>query len=246
MAVFEIFAREKRELSNSDVARLLSVAESSCSDLLHTLHTLGYLIRTPKTRRFYPSGRLYEAVRQIAEKDPLMGLAQEAVDQVTEKTNESAFFGMLDGSSAKIVAAQQSRQPMRYYIDVGTRIAMHSTSLGKALLGLMPPDELHAKLESIRRHAATAKTIVDVDKLVDDIRRSRERQWYEGHEEASEGVSGLAVSGWLGTLPVALSIGGLSNRINRNREDHLRALFDVRDALLTSTEDPQRRSTPCI
>ena len=50
LSVFEMFAREQRELTNSEIARLLSVAESSCSDLLHTLHTLGYLTRTPRSR----------------------------------------------------------------------------------------------------------------------------------------------------------------------------------------------------
>ena len=38
MTLLEVFAREKRELSNSDLARLMDLPESSCSDLLHTLH----------------------------------------------------------------------------------------------------------------------------------------------------------------------------------------------------------------
>ena len=40
MALFEIFAREKRELSKSEVARLLDLPESSTSDLLNTLFDL--------------------------------------------------------------------------------------------------------------------------------------------------------------------------------------------------------------
>ncbi|MGN5477112.1 helix-turn-helix domain-containing protein [Cupriavidus basilensis] len=54
MAVFEVFAREKRELSNSDMARLLSLPESSTSDLLHTLHSLGYLMRTTRHAALLP------------------------------------------------------------------------------------------------------------------------------------------------------------------------------------------------
>ena len=96
MAVFEVFARERRDLSNSEMAKLLAVADSSCSDLLHTLHKLGYLIRTTRTRRFYPSGRLLETARQIAENDPLTRFAQEAVTQLADMTNESAFFGVLE------------------------------------------------------------------------------------------------------------------------------------------------------
>src|SRR5688572_9985895 len=58
MTIFETFANARRELSNSEIARLLGVAESSSSDLLHTLHEVGYLLRTARTRRFYPTARL--------------------------------------------------------------------------------------------------------------------------------------------------------------------------------------------
>ena len=51
MALFEVFAREKRELSNSELARLMDLPESSCSDLLHTMHEMGYLLRTARSRR---------------------------------------------------------------------------------------------------------------------------------------------------------------------------------------------------
>ena len=50
MTLLEVFARERRELSNSDLSRLMDLPESSCSDLLHTLHELGYLLRTSRTR----------------------------------------------------------------------------------------------------------------------------------------------------------------------------------------------------
>src|SRR3546814_21131377 len=58
LAVFETFAREKRELSNSELAKLLNLPDSSCLDLVYTLHHLGYLVRCKQTRRYYPSGRL--------------------------------------------------------------------------------------------------------------------------------------------------------------------------------------------
>ncbi|HBD37671.1 MAG TPA: IclR family transcriptional regulator, partial [Cupriavidus sp.] len=147
MAVFEVFARERRELSNSDMARLLALPESSTSDLLHTLQSLGYLMRTPRSRRFYPTGRLFEVGRQIAENDPLSAVAQEAVEQVGEITNESVFFGVLDTSAVKVVAAQPSRLPLRYIIEVGSRAALHASALGKGLLSLLPPDAARAALE---------------------------------------------------------------------------------------------------
>ncbi|WP_042878532.1 IclR family transcriptional regulator [Cupriavidus necator] len=235
MAVFEVFAREKRELSNSDMARLLSVAESSSSDLLHTLHSLGYLMRTSRTRRFYPTGRLFETARQIRENDPLTTLAQEAVEQLTEKTNESAFFGVLEPTAVKVAAAQPSRLPLRYILDVGERVALHASGLGKAMLGLLPPEAARARLESIERRAVTPHTVVEIEPLMAQLAQGRELGWYEARDEGTEGVTALAVAGWLGDQPVGISLAGPAERIAKNRENYLAALREVRNSLLADS-----------
>lgn len=232
MAVFEVFAREQRELSNSDMARLLSLPESSTSDLLHTLQTLGYLMRTTRSRRFYPTGRLFEVARQIAENDPLSSVAQEAVEQVGERTNESVFFGVLDTAAVKVVAVQPSRQPLRYIIEVGSRAALHASALGKGLLSLLPPDEARAALTRSNLRALTPHTIVDIDTLMAQIARGHKRGWHEAREEGSEGVYGLAVVGLLGTQPAGISLAGPAERMKKNHDAYLAALTEVRDALM--------------
>ncbi|WP_326540571.1 IclR family transcriptional regulator [Pseudorhodoferax sp.] len=234
MAVFEIFAREKRELSNSEMARLLEVAESSSSDLLHTLHTLGYLTRTPRTRRFYPTARLLEAARLISENDPLTNVAREAVEQLLEKTNESAFFGVLETHTAKVAAAQPSRNPLRYILEVGERVGLHASALGKALLGLLPAEERQARVGALVLRPVTASTITSAALLLDNIAAGAEAGWYEARGEGAQGVTGLAVAGWLGDQAVALSLAGPSDRVEENREAYLRALRDVRAAFLGS------------
>ncbi|SCU75937.1 Transcriptional regulator, IclR family [Cupriavidus necator] len=232
MAVFEVFAREKRELSNSDMARLLSLPESSTSDLLHTLHSLGYLMRTTRTRRFYPTGRLLELARQIAENDPLGTAAQEAVEQVGEKTNESVFFGVLDANAVKVVAVQASRLPLRYIIEVGYRASLHASALGKSLLGLLPPEEARARLAASHLRQVTEHTIVDVNTLMDQIAVGRERGWHEAREEGTEGVYGLAVAGWLGGQPAGISLAGPAERMKKHHAEYLAALISVRDGLM--------------
>ncbi|WP_395709603.1 IclR family transcriptional regulator [Reyranella sp.] len=231
LAVFEVFAREKRELSNSDVARLLSVADSSCSDLLHTLHSLGYLMRTARTRRFYPTGRLHDLAVQIAENDPLSAAAREAVELLGEKTNETAFFGALDGAAVKVLAAQASKLPLRYILDVGDRVAPHASAVGKALLALLPPGEATDILRRRPLRQVTPSTVTDIGQLLAQLEQGRERGWHETREEGTEGVAALAVSGRLGGQPVAMSLAGPVERIDRNRKAYLQALREVRDML---------------
>ncbi|ODV44499.1 IclR family transcriptional regulator [Cupriavidus sp. UYMMa02A] len=234
MAVFEVFAQEKRELSNSDMARLLQVAESSTSDLLHTLHSLGYLMRTTRTRRFYPTGRMLETVRQIAENDPLTVAAQEAAEQLGARSDESAFVGVPDPTCVKVVATQPSRLPLRYILDVGARASFHASRWARRCC----PCCRKTRLAHLARHALrplTSHTVLDLDALMAQIAEGRGRGWWESREEGSEGVYGLAVSGWLGDQPVGLSLAGPAERMRKNHEAYLAVLRGVRNALLSDS-----------
>lgn len=233
MAVFEIFAREKRALSNSDVARALSVADSSASDLLHTLHALGYLMRTTQSRRFYPTARLLEASRRISENDPLTTTAQEAVRQLLQKTNESAFFGVLDRGSVKVLAAQGSNQPLRYVVNVGERVSLHASGLGKALLGTLSPADMRARLEEHRLRPVTSDTITRVDQLALDIEAGRRRGWHQARSEGTEGVTALAMAASLGDQAIGISIAGPTERMERHHTAYLAALREVHASLLS-------------
>lgn len=232
LAVFEVFAREKRPLSNSEMARLLDLTASSSLDLLHTLHTVGYLMRTPRTLRYYPTARLWEAAQQISENDPLSSVAREAVEQLAEKTGESAFFGVLDNDAAKVVAAQASRQPLRYVVEVGDRVSLHASALGKALLGLQGDDELESILKKLPLKPITPRTITDPRRFKAAVLASREQGWAEALGEGTEGVDGLAIAGWIGELPVGVALAGPNERMERNRESYLQALKEVTTALL--------------
>ena len=128
------FAREQRELSNSEIARLLELPESTCTDLLHTLLELGYFARTAQTRRFYPTAKLGEVLQRIEQNDPLLSAGTEAATLLAERTGETAFVGRLEVANVRVVAVQQGKHPLRYVTAAGERIALHTSAMGKALL----------------------------------------------------------------------------------------------------------------
>ncbi|MEJ8858776.1 IclR family transcriptional regulator [Variovorax robiniae] len=236
MAAFEAFAREKRDLSNKDMARLLDLPDSSCLDLLHTLHSLGYLLRTPKSLRYYPTGRWYEMARQVNENDPMRRMAQEAVDVLAEKANETSFFGLLDQSGAKVVATQSTRLPLRLIVEIGERASLHGTALGKALLGALPQDQLEEWMQRIDLEPLASRTITSKRKFQKDVEAARERGWYETVDEGAEHVSALAVSGWIAGQPAAITLAGPTERIAKNHKSILRSLLEVREALLSNDD----------
>lgn len=221
LAVLEVFAREKRELSVSDVARFLDLADSSCSDLLHTMMKAGYVVRTAKTRRFYPTGKLYSIALDISRNDPLYMASLEMVELLSEKTGESAFCAVLDDGAVKVLATAEGKHHLRYVLRNGERIALHASALGKAVLGSLDDEEMRRQLRLKPMRKVTNETIVDPNELEENVKVQRERGWYSVQEEGNEGVLAFGIPLQIGDSKVALSIAGPVDRMRKNQETYL-------------------------
>jgi DNA-binding IclR family transcriptional regulator len=236
MALFELFSREKRELSNSDIARYLDLPDSSCSDLLHTLHQAGYLMRTARTRRFYPTSRLLHTGLEISSHDPRYLAGQEAVDLLSEKTGETAFCGLLDDGAVKVIAASEGRHPLRHVLKVGERIALHASALGKAILGHLGPEEAEQQLRLKPMRQVTRHTLASIDAVMENVKKQTRRGWYASMEEGEEGVSAYAVGGMIGEDFIAISVSGPAERLNQNAKAYVALLKEIADTTFTAPD----------
>jgi DNA-binding IclR family transcriptional regulator len=243
LSVFEVFAREKQALSNSDIARFLDLPESSCSDLLYTLHQEGYMTRTAQTRRFYPTTRLLELATEIGGSDPLLDVGTEAVEMASQATGETTFAAKLDHGAATIVAAHEGRHSLRYILARGDRIALYASAMGKALVGCLTPEEAARELRVKRTRRLTETTFTDVAALEAQIAEQRERGWYQAVEEGTEGVDAIAVSGLVGRAPLSICIAGPSERMRRNHDKYLATLLELRSSVFAdaAVATPTRR-----
>lgn len=222
MSLLELFAREKRELSNSDLARLMDLPESSCSDLLHTLHERGYLLHTVRSRRFYPSARLLSVAREISSSDPLYTVAAEATELLRDKTGETALCGRVEGGVVKLLAFAAGRHPLRYMQNVGDKLSL---SLNVSALGSPEEAARQLRLKPLRKIAQGS--IVDLAMLQAQVEQTRAQGWIWVENEGGDGLAALAVAGHAGDAPLALSVAGPVDRLRPQRQALLAALQQV-------------------
>src|SRR6218665_2389397 len=213
MTIFETFAQYRREMSNAEIAKLLGVAESSSSDLLHTLHEAGYLMRTARSRRFYPTSRLHALATSIASNDPLVVAGQEAIELLSERTGETAICGLLGDHHVEVAGFKEGRYELRYILEVGSRIGLHVSALGKPLLSSLPPAEAQALLKARPLKAVTPFSVTDPAQLERQFREVRKRGYSQVESEGTEGVSAMAVAGRIGGELMAVSIAGPGDRL---------------------------------
>lgn len=228
LQVFEFFAREGRPLTNSELARQLELADSSCSDLLFTLREAGYLVRMPKSRFFYPTTRLHDLSQRIAAKDSMQAFTSEALELLTKRTGESSMCGHLDGNGVKIFACQESQRALRYVLRPGTMVSVHSTALGKAILGAMPAQEREALIDQLAMEPVTNATHKDREVLRQEISAGIEKGCFLARDEGAEGVMAVGIAGDVSGRLTALSVVGPTQRMEENLTAHVEVLLAAR------------------
>jgi DNA-binding IclR family transcriptional regulator len=231
MTLFEVFAQEKRALTKSEVARLLDLPESSSSDLLNTLHSIGYLNRTVSQRRFYPTARLLGTANSISVTNVLPAFGAEATALLADLTGETACCAVVTDGGIEVIAVSEGRHRLRYVLDVGDRFTIHGTALGKALMGALDDEEMGRLLRLRPLPRRTDATKVSPQAIEEEIRVHRELGWYQTADEGHVGVSGLSVSGSVGNDAVGLGILGPTERMRTKLEEHREVILRVRESV---------------
>lgn len=243
LKLLEIFAEEKRDLSNADIAQLLGIAESSSHDLVNALCDKGYLYRLRQSKRFYPTGRLLAVARSISKNDPVYNITSDAVKALQESTRETALAGRIENGVVSILAVASAGHALRYVCNIGDKLSLHVSAMGKALLTLMPNEEAEKVLELRPMRVLGPNSLTDLGQLERQIDQARKDGWIWTEDEGGEGLSALAVAGYINEQPISLCVTGPTARLKSGKENALAVLkklgaetFDKENAATFATE----------
>ncbi len=193
-----------------ELAQEAGVPVTTAHRLLRTLLERGYVRQLPDRR--YVLG--FSLVPLGSTATALLGETAGPVlaDLVTE-LGESANLAVLAGHRAEYVAQAPSRHAMRMFTQVGQRVDLHSTGVGKALLAPLATEEVTALLArtGMRRH--TEHTLCTRDDLGRALTRAREQGYAVDEEEQELGVRCVAVPVPGAGVPLAVSVSGPPSRV---------------------------------
>lgn len=227
--LFEVFAETRREMSNAEIAKALGVPETSSLDLLHTLQQRGYLVRTPRSRRFYPTPRLLALAAVIAGKDPLLATSGEVLEILRDETGETTICASLRDHHVEVLDVREGTHELRYMLPVGRRMAMHVSAVGKALLAELGEESAGMLIGTKPLKAVTPHSVTDPARLMSQLRAAQRQGMAETEDEGTEGVAAMAVAGRIGDQLVAFSIFGPTERLKRQRMAYRKALLRAKE-----------------
>jgi DNA-binding IclR family transcriptional regulator len=185
----ELFAREKRPLSLSDISRLLTIPVSSCHDVLQALQDRGFLYEISPRGGYYPTLRFYDMGKIIAEHDPVLLRAENLLRELRDTLDETVLLAKVSGLRGTYLLAFETSKPLRIQLRVGDSVtSLHGASAGNTILGNLCDAALDATLETLELKRFTPKTITDKHVLRAKILKSREVGYYVNDNESIDGL----------------------------------------------------------
>lgn len=223
--IIETYAREKRALPLSELARLLDVPVSSCLALIRTLTGLGYLYETGRRQGYYPTGRLLAMAQRIARADPVLDRVYPSLVELRDATRETIVFAKLTQDGRVVyLDVLDSPHTIRYAPVAGEFKDVHANSLGKALMSLLDADGQAALLGAAPLTRYNERTLVTREAVLQDIDQSRQRGWFMNSGESIADVGAIAWPVTLSGEHYAISVGGPIYRIEPRQEEYARIL----------------------
>lgn len=236
----ELFAQQKRPLSVSEIARLLGIPASSSHDVLRTLQERGYLYELTVRGGYYPTLRLYNIAKSIADHDPVVLRAEGLLRSLRDKIDESVLLSKVNGLGASYLLVLESSHMLGFRARVGHPLrSLYATSIGKAILASLDEAELGAFLKNTTLTPLTARTNTSKTALRAELAEGNRRGWFVNREESEEGVTTLSARFmWISAIYV-VTIAGPTTRVGAKLEEAANLLTQVCKLLEVSPVNPQ-------
>ncbi len=155
----ELFARERRPLSLSEISRLLTIPVSSCHDVLQALQERGFIYEIAPRGGFYPTLRLYELGKAITESDPVVLRAEILLRQLRNTLDETVTLTKVANLSGICLLVLEPSHSLRFHPRAGDSMSsLYATSTGLALLASLEDRRLTEVLDEIRLVPLTPNT----------------------------------------------------------------------------------------
>lgn len=232
--ILETFTQLGPELGVSEISRALDLKKATAHRLLASLRRRGLVAQDPETRRYRLGMKLWELGSMATNHVEWIDRVKPFIQQLTERTGETTHLAVLSDGQVLYVDKVESAHSLRMPSQVGRRLPVHCTGIGKALVAYLPDEVLNGIIARRGMASFTPNTITDRKRLADELEGVRSRGYSIDNEEIEEGLVciGAPVRDHTAHVVAAISIAGPSSRLRPDRvPGHAEAVVDAANAM---------------
>lgn len=238
IAIFEAFQASQRPLSLTELAEAANIPKSTCHAIVGTLIAKGYLYTLAKPRALYPTKRMHDVARDIFERDPFMERAADLLERLRDSSRETVILGKRQGDSVVYLQVLEGLHVVRYSAKPGEFKPLHSSAIGKAMLGSMKEAELRAWVAGHDLAAITDTTVTDPEALIADILQSRRAGYFCTRGENVSDVWAMAAFINVNTDVFGIAVAGPRHRMEASLPEYAALLVSTCSVLSRQLSHP--------
>jgi IclR family KDG regulon transcriptional repressor len=225
LRILEALRDSPTGLSLRQIAFQTAVNRATAYRLLSHLENAGYLFRD-SGGTYLIGPRLASFATGIAYHARLRKLSRPILEKAWRATKETVNLAVLDGHSVFFLEVIESPQLFRMGSQVGMRMPLNCTALGKAILAFIPLEQREETLESMAFTRVTSRTIMDAARMRKELTKIHSQGFALDDEEGNLGARCVAapVLDHSGKLVAAISVTGPVTRITRDEINSLSTL----------------------
>lgn len=193
LEILERLTRDSRPVGFGKLVDELGYPRSSLHGLLATLTEMGWVELDEDSRTYSLGIRAWEAGRAYLSARDLVERARPYMERVRDELDETVQLAVLDGSDVVYVARLDGSHRLMTSYSVGGRVGAHASAGGKALLALLPADEVASRFRETRFDRYAPSTISSFKQLKAELEQTKTRGYGVDLEEYTVGVRCLGV-----------------------------------------------------
>lgn len=186
LTILDLLA-ERDALTFSEIVSALELPKSSVHNLLQTMIDRDYVAYDAGAKTYGLGIRVWQIGRARRDVEHLRTMLKPLMDELRTRTEETVQLARLEGADAVYLEISESPHPMKLSSTPGVRLPAHASGIGKVLLAALDPEDARARLESAPLEAFTANTLTDVEAVMTELERVRQRGYGTDDEEFAVG-----------------------------------------------------------
>lgn len=192
LALMTQFTRDDRELTGAELSRRLNLPRASVFRMLQTLEQLGFVERAGDSGAYKLSlgvlrlGFEYLASMEITE------YGRPVIEALRDASSYSAHLVVRDMREVVFVSKAVGHNTQFHSIQVGARVPVHATVLGRVLLGGIKFNDLTKLYEGVDLPARTLQTPTTLEALYNLVKQDSARGWGMSQGGFESGISTIA------------------------------------------------------
>ncbi len=218
--ILEILSVERDGLGVTEIGNRLALHKSTVHRIVSAMAERGYIEKVPNKSVYRIGLKLVEISSVYLNSVELKTEAKPYLRELSAKYNLAAHLAILDGLDAVYIDKVDSVGDIRLYSQIGRRIPVHSSGLGKCLISGLSDIEIDDLLSGYVFTKYTAHTIINFNDYKQEINQVRKLGYAIDDEEHDEYIRCVAapVFDYRDQVIAAVSVAGNASIISRERD----------------------------